>query len=146
MNNCGTIPLSNSKTYLEKKFMPAIETLLKNGDFILIYPEEQMWFNYRKPRPLKHGTYHLAAKFNVPVIPCFTEIRTKKDLDSDGFNKLKFVLHIMEPIYPDQNKTLKENKNEMCKKDYDAKVKAYEEAYGKKLDYKFEDSDIAGLN
>lgn len=146
MNNCGTIPLSDSKEYMEKKFMPAIETLLKNKDFILIYPEEQMWFNYRKPRPLKIGAYHLAAKFNVPVIPCFTEIRTRKELDEDGFNKLKFILHIMPPIYPDPNKTTKENKKEMMQKDYESKVKAYEKAYGKKLDYTFETFDIAGLD
>lgn len=145
MNNCGTIPLSTSKLYMEKKFMPAVETLLKNKDFILIYPEEQMWYNYRKPRPLKTGAYHLAAKFNVPVIPCFTEIRTRKDYDEDGFKKLKFILHIMKPIYPDPEKTLKQNKEEMQKKDYDAKVKAYEEAYGKKLEYTFEKEDIAGF-
>lgn len=145
MNNCGTIPLSTSKLYMEKKFMPAVETLLKNKDFILIYPEEQMWYNYRKPRPLKTGAYHLAAKFDVPVIPCFTEIRTRKDYDEDGFKKLKFILHIMKPIYPDPEKTLKQNKEEMQKKDYDAKVKAYEEAYGKKLEYTFEKEDIAGF-
>ena len=141
MNNCGTIPLSTSKLYMEKKFMPAVETLLKNKDFILIYPEEQMWYNYRKPRPLKPGAYHLAAKFNVPVIPCFTEIRTRKDYDEDGFKKLKFILHIMKPIYPDPEKTLKQNKEEMQKKDYEAKINAY----GKKLDYTFEQSDIAGF-
>ena len=145
MNNCGTIPLSTSKLYMEKKFMPAVETLLKNKDFILIYPEEQMWYNYRKPRPLKPGAYHLAAKFNVPVIPCFTEIRTRKDYDEDGFKKLKFILHIMKPIYPDPEKTLKKNKEEMQKKDYEAKINAYEDAYGKKLDYTFEQSDIAGF-
>lgn len=145
MNNCGTIPLSTSKLYMEKKFMPAVETLLKNKDFILIYPEEQMWYNYRKPRPLKPGAYHLAAKFNVPVIPCFTEIRTRKDYDEDGFKKLKFILHIMKPIYPDPEKTLKQNKEEMQKKDYEAKIKAYEDAYGKKLDYTFEQDDIAGF-
>lgn len=145
MNNCGTIPLSTSKLYMEKKFMPAVETLLKNKDFILIYPEEQMWYNYRKPRPLKPGAYHLAAKFNVPVIPCFTEIRTRKDYDEDGFKKLKFILHIMKPIYPDPEKTLKQNKEEMQKKDYEAKINAYEDAYGKKLDYTFEQSDIAGF-
>lgn len=145
MNNCGTIPLSTSKLYMEKKFMPAVETLLKNKDFILIYPEEQMWYNYRKPRPLKPGAYHLAAKFNVPVIPCFTEIRTRKDYDEDGFKKLKFILHIMKPIYPDPEKTLKQNKEEMQKKDYEAKIKAYEDAYGRKLDYTFEQDDIAGF-
>ena len=145
MQNCGTIPISKSNKYLEKNFMPSVKVLLDNKDLILIYPEEQMWFNYKKPRPCKIGAYHIAAKFNVPVVPCFTELREKKEYDDDGFKKLKFVLHIMEPIYPDPNKSIKENKEEMRKKDYAAKVKAYEEAYGKKLDYKFEDDDIAGM-
>ena len=51
----------------------------------------------------------------------------------------------MKPIYPDPEKTLKQNKEEMQKKDYEAKINAYEDAYGKKLDYTFEQSDIAGF-
>ena len=43
------------------------------------------------------------------------------------------------------NLPLKQRKQELMKKDYELKVKAYEKAYGKKLDYKFEDWDIAGL-
>ena len=66
-----------------------------------------MWFNYKKPRPCKIGAYHIASKFNVPVVPCFIELREKDEYDDDGFKKLKFILHIMEPIYPDPNKTLK---------------------------------------
>jgi hypothetical protein len=34
---------------------------------------------------------------------------------------------------------------ELRDKDYQLKVAAYERAYGKKLDYTFEDRDIAGL-
>lgn len=145
MNNFNMIPLSKNKEYTENKFMPAIKKLLNKKHFILIYPEQEMWFNYRKVRNLKPGAYHIAAKFNVPVIPCFVEMREKEEYDDDGFNKLKFILHIMPPIYPDKEKSLKENKEIMRNKDYELKRKAYEEAYGKELTYEFSDEDIAGF-
>ena len=44
-----------------------------------------------------------------------------------------------------QKADLTSSKSEMSKKDYELKVKAYEEAYNKKLDYTFDYSDIAGL-
>ena len=146
MNYFNTIPLSDNKEYTEKKFMPAIEKLLKKNHMILIYPEQEMWFNYRKVRNLKPGAYHLAAKYKVPIIPCFVEIKTiKGKYDADGFNELKFVLHIMKPIYPDKNKSIKENKDYMKEKDYELKKQAYEQAYGKKLTYDFSEEDIAGF-
>ncbi len=146
MNYFNTIPVNSDKEYNEKKFMPAIEKLLKNKNFILIYPEEEMWFNYKKVRNLKPGAYHLAAKYNVPIIPCFVEMREKEgEYEDDGFNKLKFILHIMPPIYPDENKSLKENKIAMHNKDYELKKQAYEQAYGKEMTYDFSNDDIAGL-
>ena len=146
MNYFNTIPVNKDKEYNEKKFMPAIEKLLKNKNFILIYPEEEMWFNYKKVRNLKPGAYHLAAKYNVPIVSCFVEMREKEgEYEDDGFNKLKFILHIMPPIYPDENKSLKENKIAMRDKDYELKKQAYEQAYGKEMTYDFSNEDIAGL-
>lgn len=146
MNYFNTIPVNSDKEYNEKKFMPAIEKLLKNKDFILIYPEEEMWFNYKKVRNLKPGAYHLAAKYNVPIVPCFVEMREKEgEYEDDGFNKLKFILHIMPPIYRDESKSLKENKIAMRDKDYELKKQAYEQAYGKEMTYDFSNEDIAGF-
>lgn len=146
MNNFDTIPLSKNKQYTEKKFMPAISKLLKTNHLILIYPEQEMWFNYRKVRNLKPGAYHIAAKFKVPIIPCFIEMRERSgEYEENGFNKLKYTLHIMKPIYPDENKSLKENKDMMRKKDYELKKEAYKKAYNKELTYEFSEEDIAGF-
>ena len=60
------------------------------------------------------------------------------------FYKVKYVLHILPPIYPSPNKTAKENSVIMLKKDYEQKKDAYERAYNKKLDYEFQLDDIAG--
>lgn len=145
IRNNKTIPLSLDHNYMSNNFMPTIKELLENKSYILIYPEEEMWFNYKKPRPLKIGAYHYAAKYNVPIIPCFIKIDDINEIGDDGFKKSKYTLYIMPPIYPDSNKLLKENKEEMKDKDYNLKVKAYEKAYGKKLDYTFNlEDDIAG--
>ena len=145
MNYCNTIPLSKSDIYMKHKFFPAIKKFLDDKHWILIFPEEEMWFNYKKPRPLKIGAYHIASKYNVPIIPTFIAMYEREnEYDKDGFNKIDFKLYIMEPLYPDSSKTIKERKEELKNKDYELKVKAYEKAYGKKLDYTFEDWDIAG--
>ena len=145
-NNCNTIPLSESRIYMRDKFYPAMQKRLDNNEWILIYPEEEMWFNYKKPRPLKPGAYHFAIKYSVPIIPCFVEMRERDEYDESGFKKLKFVLHIMPIIRPESSMTLKEKKELMQKKDYECKVDAYEKAYGKKLDYTFENWDIGGFS
>lgn len=147
MNYCNTIPLSKSDIYMKQKFFPAIEKFLNDKHWILIFPEEEMWFNYKKPRPLKIGAYHIASKYNVPIIPTFIAMYEREDeYDQNGFNKVDFKLYIMEPLFPNISKSMKEQKEELRNKDYELKVKAYEEAYGKKLDYKFENWDIAGYN
>lgn len=145
IRNNKTIPLSLNHKYIVENFEPTIKEMLEDEGFVLIYPEEEMWFNYRKPRPPRPGAYHYAAKYNVPIIPCFTEIVDTDEVGKDGFKKTKYVLHIMPPIYPDKEKDVKINKTEMKEKDYSLKVEAYEKAYGKKLDYSFEESDIAGF-
>ena len=144
-NHFDTLPISSSREYMTKKFFPAVKELIDKNHFVLIYPEQEMWFNYRKPRPLMPGAYHMAVKFDCPILPCFTEIRDKKEYDENGFRKSKYILHIMPAIYPDKNKSAQENKKEMLEKDYQLKVEAYEKAYNKKLDYKFEEKDIAGF-
>ncbi len=145
MNYADIIPISTQVSYMKKEFPQIIESILKKNNFILIYPEQEMWFNYRKPREPKPGAYYYAAKNNVPVISCFVEIIDKDEKDTDEFNKVKYVIHVLKPIYPDMKKTIKENTAEMLRRDYEQKKLAYEKAYNKKLDYKFEIEDIAGF-
>ncbi len=135
LRNSNTLPLSENLDY-QNSFNDAMKMLLDKKQFILIYPEQEMWLNYRKPRPLKNGAYHYAAKFNVPVIPCFVEMHQTANGNAD------YVINIFPPIYPCQSKTLKENKTEMRDLDYSLKIKAYEAAYNKKLDYSFEEDDV----
>ncbi len=144
MNHEDIIPISKDKKYLTTEFEELIKKNLKRKRVILIYPEEEMWFNYRKPRPPKRGAYLYAAKNHVPVISCFVEIHDLEKMDNDEFHQVEYTMHILKPIYPDPAKTERENSIEMMHKDYAQKVEAYERAYGKKLTYDFESDDIAG--
>lgn len=145
MRNCYTIPISKNADYMINNFAPSLEKILKNNDYVLIYPEEEMWFNYRKPRELKIGAYHYAAKFDVPIIPCFIEIIEKDTINNSGFYDLKYRLHVLKPIYPDTTLPFKERKEKMRDMDYEMRVHAYEEIYGRKLTSEFNPKeDIAG--
>lgn len=138
------IPVSSDKEYMTRYYENMIKEAFDRGQNVLIYPEQEMWFNYRKPRPGKRGAYFYAAKFHVPVVSCFVEIKDLSEKETEHFYKTQYVLHVLKPIYPDANKSVRDNSIWMQEQDYRQKVEAYEVCYGKKLDYAFEDWDIAG--
>lgn len=144
MNSLNTIPLLKSPNYMISTFKPTLKKILHENNYVLIYPEEEMWFNYRLPRPCKRGAYQFAAEAGVPVISCFVEMIDQKEEDNEEFSKLKYIVHVLKPIYPDPNKSSRENSKIMSEMDYKQKIEAYENAYHKKLNYKFSYSDIAG--
>ena len=145
MNYADTIPISSDPRYLARDFLSLLkERLADKKEAVLLYPEQEMWFNYRKPRPPKNGAYFFAAKLNVPIISCFVQIIDLDEDDTNEFKKVKYILHILDVLYPDKNKTVKENTEELGAKDYALKKSCYEAVYGKELTYTFENSDIAG--
>lgn len=147
MKNCNTHPFSRSAEYMIKNLKPAIKDILDRDALFLIYPEEEMWFNYKKPRPLRDGAYHYSALFDTPIIPTFTEMITLDgERDADGFLPIKHILHVLPPIYPDKNLSVRENRVIMQTKDYNLKKECYESVYNKPLDYSFDiKNDIAGI-
>ncbi|MCD8118889.1 MAG: 1-acyl-sn-glycerol-3-phosphate acyltransferase [Lachnospiraceae bacterium] len=144
MHYADTIPITDDGAYMEHVFIRILNKRLSDGNFVLIYPEQEMWYNYRKPRPLKRGAYYYAARCNVPVVSCFVEIRDLPEQESEEFYRTKYVIHVLPPIYPDPDKTVRENSFDMMERDYQQKKAAYEEAYGEELTYEFRDEDIAG--
>ena len=112
--NCNTLPISDSpKT--AAKCMRATETLLKQNKKIAVFPEQALWWYYRKPRPLKNGAFLLAAKFNAPIIPCFLTFSDasgkdgKPRLGKDGQPVQEFTLNVLPLLRPDPNLSVKEN-------------------------------------
>ncbi len=128
MRNCNTLPLS-SNTRTMREFSKAADKLLSDGHFILIYPEQSMWWNYRKPKPLKEGGFYMAAKNNVPVLPCFITMEDSDRIGDDGFPIQEYTIHISAPIYPDADKTVRENTAEMMAKNYEIWKQIYEDTY-----------------
>lgn len=134
MRNCNTLPLSeNHKTM--KKFLEAVDELLTAGHFILIYPEQSMWWNYKKPKPLKNGAFKFAAKNNVPVLPCFITMEDSDVLDGDGFYVQEYTIHVAPPIYPQEGKSIAENTEYMKETNYQIWKQIYEETYQIPLQY-----------
>ena len=139
-----SLPISPDRSYMRDYFEPMLKRELDSGNFVIIYPEQEMWFNYAKPRTCKRGAYLYAARFGVPVIPCFVELHGREGLTRSNYLQVSYALHILEPLYPDPALTERQNSIEMAQRDYEQKVAAYEKAAGRTLDYTFEAGDVAG--
>ena len=134
MRNCYTFPLSSNKDTM-KKFMKSMDTVLQHGDFMLVYPEQSMWWNYRKPKPLKKGAFTFAVQNNVPVLPIFITMQDSDIIGDDGFYVQEYIIHIEKPIYPDPSKSRAENIAWMRDENYRIWKEIYEKFYGIPLVY-----------
>lgn len=129
----GYLPLSN-KFSVMKKFNQAMEYYLNKGKKILIYPEQAMWRDYEKPRPLKDGAFHYAVKHRVPILPLFITFRPSGNVE-DGIERKYYTVNILKPIYPQENLTVRENIEYMRKTNFARWKECYESTYQKKLTY-----------
>ncbi len=133
LRNYTTFPLSsNIKTTMNMN--KAIDTVLKRGEFVYVYPEQAMWWKYRKPRKYRIGAYRWAVRNNVPVIPCFVTMEDMNEIEEDGLPKQKLTMHIGEPIYKNPALTDKENAELMLNKNHEYCVDIYEKIYGLKYE------------
>lgn len=134
MRNCNTFPLSsNAKTM--QKFMRSLDTVLQDGNFVLVYPEQSMWWNYRKPKPLKKGAFAFAVRNRVPVLPCFITMEDSDILGDDGFYVQEYTIHICPPVYPDPQKSRTENVEMLRRENFELWKRVYEETYHEPLTY-----------
>lgn len=134
MKHCNTLPLSSHMATM-KKFMRAVKVLLARGETILIYPEQGMWWNYRKPKPMQDGAFSLAVLNKTPIVPIFITMEDSDILDGDGFFVQEFTVNILPAIYPDETLPRAEAIEKMKNENYEAWVKTYEDFYQKPLVY-----------
>ena len=134
MRHHHTLPLASNRKVM-KEFFHATDTLLKEGHFVLIYPEQSMWWNYRKPKPLKDGGFYFAAKNHVPVLPCFITMRDSDRIGGDGFPIQEYTIHISEPIYPKEGVSVSANTAWMLSENARVWREIYEREYGMPLQY-----------
>ncbi|MBQ3866306.1 MAG: 1-acyl-sn-glycerol-3-phosphate acyltransferase, partial [Clostridia bacterium] len=140
MRNCNTLPLS-SNIITMKKFMLAVDELLKKGHFVLVYPEQSMWWNYRKPKPLQTGAYIFAYRNMVPVLPCFITMQDSDIVGEDGFPVQEYTIHIGEPIWPDRTKPYRACVRDMMDRNFRVWKEIYEREYNIPLVYDTEEAE-----
>ena len=139
--NCDTLPLSSSnKTMVE--FMKATDLILQRGDIILIYPEQSLWWNYKKPKPLKRGAFRMAARNNVPILPIFITMEDSEIIGEDGFPVQEYTINIGKAIYPVSDLSEKENAELMRDKNFEIWKNVYEKFYRIPLEYLTEEKYI----
>ena len=129
-----TLPLSRNRETMHN-LMSAINTLLKRGDKVLVYPEKALWWNYRKPRPFKTGAFKFAVTAVVPVIPIFITMEDTENVGSDGFPIQAYTVHIGKTLYPEEKLSAKENIKMLSERNYKFCVETYEEFYKTKLKF-----------
>ncbi len=132
--HCNTLPLSSNVETM-KKFFEAIDVLLARGEKILVFPEQAMWWNYKKPRPMKNGAFRFAVKYDVPVIPIFITLKEYGTYNDDGSPVYIYNINIAEPIYRKCELSERENVEYLKNANYDVWKNIYENYYGKKLIY-----------
>lgn len=132
--HCNTLPLSSNLETM-KKFLRSVDVLLKRGEKILIYPEQAMWWYYRKPRPMKSGAFKMAVKSKVPVIPSFITMEDTDKLSEDGYPIQAFTVWFLPPIYPKEEFNDKQNMEYIKEENYRLWKETYEKFYNKELVY-----------
>lgn len=132
--HCNTLPLS-SNIGVMKEFYSGVKYHLENGEKILIYPEQALWPNYKKPRPLKPGAFSFAVSNQVPVLPMFITFNDSEYLDKENNKVQEYTVHILEPVFPEENVSYAENVKRMSEKVFNLMKEKYEEVYQIPLRY-----------
>ena len=132
--HCNTLPLS-SNTETMKNLLKALKVLFERNEKVLIYPEQAMWWNYRKPRPCKNGAYKLAVANNVPIIPVFITMEDSDIVGKDGFYVQEYTINFMSPIYPNYDLKKTDNIEYMKNENYRLCKEVYEDFYKMPLTY-----------
>ncbi|MBO7293489.1 MAG: 1-acyl-sn-glycerol-3-phosphate acyltransferase [Clostridia bacterium] len=127
--HCNTLPLASTPRGL-RAVIDSTVTLLRRGERVLIYPEQAMWWNYRKPRPCKPGAYCTAVRAGVPVVPFFLTLKDSGRVGADGFPIPIHTVHILPPLYPDPTLREREATERLAEENYAAWCRTYREVYG----------------
>ncbi|MCR5232031.1 MAG: 1-acyl-sn-glycerol-3-phosphate acyltransferase [Acholeplasmatales bacterium] len=134
MRNCYTLPLASNQKAMQQ-FMRSTNKLLQKGNLVLVYPEQSMWWNYKKPKPLQKGAFQFAVKADVPVVPCFITMKDSDIVGKDGFMVQEYTIHIGKPIKPNAIGNNQEKISYMMEENYRVWKEIYERIYQQKLVY-----------
>lgn len=139
-----TIPVSGDREWFGRQFPDILQKSLAARQWVLIYPEQEMWFNYRKPRPLQRGAYYYAARFGVPVVSLFVSMHDTGEAVSEDFNSLRYAVEVLPVLWPKPELDVRAASKDLQRRDTLQKEAAYARAYGAPASPEFSPRDIAG--
>lgn len=96
----GVIPVPTGMDGL-KEFTAAVEYCHERGENIAIYPEAHIWPYYTGVRNFPATSFRYPVKDGAPVIAFFTAYTKPRGLFW-FFRKVKTVVYVSDPIYPDK--------------------------------------------
>lgn len=102
----GAIPLP-SDFESGKNFINAIDTRIRQGHSIIIYPEAHVWPYYTDIRPLKSSAFKYPLRKNVPIFTFTTTYQRGL------FNRLKIVVYVDGPFSSLQEKSKDERAEDL---------------------------------
>lgn len=92
----GALPIPDS-IHGKKQLFSAIQTRIKQGKTMVIYPEAHLWPYYTKIRPLEAAAFHFPVRDNTPVFTATTVFNKPK-----RGKKPKITIYIDGPFSPDE--------------------------------------------
>lgn len=132
MMRAGRILPMSQNIDAQKNFLKSVEELLATKNYVTFFPERAEWWCYKKPRPHEIGAYHIAKKYNVPIVPIFITFAETEASKASKTGLPQFVVNVLKPIYPNKN-VGREDANIMRGKCFDEFKKCYEKFYDETL-------------
>ncbi len=100
----GGVPVPESLAGM-RGFNAAFDKFNADGDWIHVFPEAVRWDYYTWLKPFHKGTFTMAYKYNVPVVPCVITFRERKGLFllTGKKNMPLFTVKVLEPVFIDKS-------------------------------------------
>ena len=108
MKYVGGLPIPDNFGGL-REFNRALDTLHERGKWIHVFPESCSWKFYAPLRPFRTGTFNLACKYSLPVIPMIITFRPRTGWRRFfGKGEPLLTIHVGDPIIPNPEAPRKE--------------------------------------
>jgi len=115
IRGAGGIPIPGSIKAI-RYFNEAFDKVNAKHKVIHVFPEASRWDYYQPIRPWHKGTFTMAYKYNLPVIPMAFSYRPVTGLWKLWKKNPCVTLRIGEPVFPDMEKGRKEACAELFEK------------------------------
>ena len=116
------MPIPNNSKQ-KKEFYKSINSGLKKGKIVHMYPEGSLWPYYKDVRHFKYGAFKMAVDANVCIQP--TKFVFNKPKGVYKLYKRKDCIHayVLDPIYPNNNLEYEERIEDLKERTYEAMKK-----------------------